>query len=160
MESITFRPIGILKTPFDLPADMPIQPLSSKGAKGKAIVFPEFSDGLYDLDGFTHVIVIYYMHRVRRQELIVTPFFDTSPHGVFATRAPVRPNPLGISVLELEKIDGNTLYLLNVDMLNGSPLIDIKPYMPDFDSFPSAKAGWYDKIESKPESPRSDNRFD
>lgn len=159
METITLRSIGVLRTPFDTPEDMPIQPISSSAASGKAIIFPEYSDGLFDLDGFSHVILVYYLHRVKRQEMIVTPFLDSTSHGVFATRAPVRPNPIGISVVELEKIEGTTLFLANVDMLNGTPLLDIKPYVPDFDSYPLAQAGWYDKIDSKPENPQSDDRF-
>lgn len=159
MEPVTFQPIGVLRTPFDNPENMPIQPVSSLAAKGKAIVFPEYSDGLFDLDGFSHIIIIYHLHRVKRQELIVTPFLDNTSHGLFATRAPVRPNPIGISVVELEKIEDRTLYLANVDMLDGTPLLDIKPYVPDFDSFPLAQAGWYDKIDKKPENPHSDDRF-
>jgi tRNA-Thr(GGU) m(6)t(6)A37 methyltransferase TsaA len=159
MEYIELKPIGILRTPFESPDKMPIQPCSKGAASGTALVFPEYTDGLYHLDGFTHIILIYYLHRVKRQELIVTPFLDNTSHGVFATRAPVRPNPVGISIVRLEKIEDNILYLQGLDMINGTPLIDVKPYIPDFDSHPDAKAGWYDKIQKKPEGKYSDNRF-
>jgi tRNA-Thr(GGU) m(6)t(6)A37 methyltransferase TsaA len=159
MDRIELKPIGILRTPFESPGNMPIQPCYPGAAKGTALVFPEYSDGLYDLDGFSNIILVYFLHRVKRQELIVTPFLDNTSHGVFATRAPVRPNPVGISILKLERIESNILYLTGMDMLNGTPLLDIKPYIPDFDSWPDALSGWYDKTAAEKKVKISDNRF-
>lgn len=119
--SITYRPIGILHTPFRESAGMPIQPAGAAGIGGTAEIYPEFAPGLQDLEGFSHLIVLYHFHRVPAPRLVVTPFLDTEPHGVFATRAPVRPNPMGLSVVRLLRRAGCTLYLENVDMLDGTP---------------------------------------
>ncbi len=156
---IPYRPIGIIHSSFTDPRDMPIQPTGASSAPGRAEVFPEFEEGLADLDGFSHIILIYHFHRVRRVDLTVTPFLDAQPHGVFATRAPTRPNPIGLSIVELRRVEGCVLHLDNVDVLNGTPLLDIKPYVPDFDRPRGAKAGWLEKAKTKAQKVRSDDRF-
>jgi len=160
MKAITYRPIGILHTPFNDLIDMPIQPTGRTSAPGTAEVFPEFAAGLKDLEGFSHVILLYHLHAVRRVDLTVTPFLDSEPHGLFATRAPSRPNPIGLSVVRLKRIEGNILHLDNLDILDGTPLLDIKPYVPDFDR-PAGrvKSGWLGRARRRVRSTRSDDRF-
>jgi tRNA-Thr(GGU) m(6)t(6)A37 methyltransferase TsaA len=156
---ITYRPIGVVHSPFTDVREMPIQPLGEASAPGTGEVFPEFAEGLRDLAGFSHVILVYHLHEVRRTDLTVTPFLGSSPHGVFATRAPTRPNPIGISTVKLLNIEGNLLHLGNLDILDGTPLLDIKPYVPDFDSPPNARAGWLEAVRDKAKSTKSDARF-
>lgn len=156
---ITYQPIGVIHSPFTDLKDMPIQPASRLSAPGTAEVFPLYAPALLDLDGFSHLILLYHLHQVTRTDLTVTPFLDNQPHGVFATRAPTRPNPIGLSIVRLERIEGLMLYLGNVDILDGTPLLDIKPYVPDFDSPADAIAGWLEKSPGKVRSARSDERF-
>jgi tRNA (adenine37-N6)-methyltransferase len=157
--TITYQPIGIIHSPFSDLKDMPIQPASRTSAPGTAEIFPQYAPALLDLDGFSHIILIYHLHRVTRTDLTVTPFLDDQPHGVFATRAPTRPNPIGLSIVRLERIQGTTLYLEDIDILDGTPLLDIKPYVPDFDCQPDAIAGWLEKSREKLRSTSSDERF-
>ena len=139
---ITYHPIGILHSPFSDLKEMPIQPTGGASSPGTAEVLPEFTSGLKDLEGFSHVILLYHLHKVRRVDLTVTPFLGSESRGVFATRAPTRPNPIGLSIVELVRIEGNCLYLGNIDILDGTPLLDIKPYVPEFDQPVDAKTGW------------------
>jgi tRNA (adenine37-N6)-methyltransferase len=159
MIEIAYRTIGIIHSPFTDPRDMPIQPTGTSSAPGTAQVFPEFKAGLKDLEGFSHVILIYHFHQVTRTDLTVTPFLDSKPHGVFATRAPTRPNPIGLSIVRLKGIEGCVLQLDNVDVLDGTPLLDLKPYVPDFDRPRGAKAGWLEQAKRKVQGARSDDRF-
>ena len=159
METITLQPIGVIHSPFTALGDMPIQPAGAASAPGTAELLPEFAAGLQDLDGFSHVILIYYLHRVSRIDLTVTPFLDARAHGVFATRAPTRPNPIGISVVRLLRIEGNRLYLAQLDVLNGTPLLDIKPYIPDFDAPQEVRIGWLAGRGGSVRSARADDRF-
>lgn len=156
---IAFKPIGVLHSPFTDPAQMPAQPSSAAGVIGYAHIDPDFVGGLLDLDGFSHLILLYHFHRTQRQDLIVTPFFDHAPHGIFATRAPTRPNPIGLSVVELEAVDGATLHLRNVDFLDGTPLLDIKPYIPAFDHPAPVRTGWLAASPDEISRKRSDDRF-
>ena len=142
MPSLVFNPIGVIRTPFDKPEGTPIQPSRAAGARGTVEVLPEFADGLADLDGFSHIIVLYVFHRSEGFALRVMPFLDVYQRGVFATRAPCRPNPIGLSVLELRGIHGGTLEVANVDMIDGTPLLDIKPYVPQFDCANDVRLGW------------------
>jgi len=153
------RPIGVIHSPFDNIAEMPIQPSGAQGISGSIEIAPELVEGLKDLEGFSHIIVLYQFHQVSRAELTVTPFLDATPHGVFATRAPTRPNPIGLSVLELKSISGNVLAVNNVDILDGSPLLDIKPYVPEFDQPNSVRIGWLKKHPNASQTVRSDKRF-
>jgi tRNA-Thr(GGU) m(6)t(6)A37 methyltransferase TsaA len=156
---ITYHPIGTIHSPFADLDQMPIQPTGEASAPGSVEVFREFADGLKDLGGFSHVILIYHLHKAGPARLRVTPFLDDQPHGVFATRAPTRPNPIGLSVVELVRVEGRILHLSNVDILDGTPLLDIKPYVPDFDRPASARTGWLEQARGRAKSARSDDRF-
>ncbi len=152
-------PIGIIHTPFAQIADMPIQPSGARGVNGQIELRPELVDGLKDLAGFSHIIVLYQFHQVSKSCLTVTPFLDSQPHGVFATRAPTRPNAIGLSVLKLKSISGQILELEDVDMLDGTPLLDIKPYVPEFDQPSEVRTGWLKKTPERSSTTRSDQRF-
>lgn len=158
--NITYQPIGVIHSPFTDLKDMPIQPTGAASAPGTVKVLPELADGLKDLDGFSHIILIYHLHRARRGKLTVTPFLDSVPRGIFATRAPSRPNPIGISIVRLLKIDGCTLYIEALDILDGTPLLDIKPYVPAFDGHPQARSGWLEEAQERLRSTQSDGRFE
>ncbi|MFZ0133594.1 MAG: tRNA (N6-threonylcarbamoyladenosine(37)-N6)-methyltransferase TrmO [Desulfobacterales bacterium] len=157
--SFNYRPIGRIHSPFDKPAGMPIQPAGATGICGTVDVFPEFAAGLKDLEGFSHIVLLYHFHRAGSAELVVTPFLDSRPHGVFATRAPRRPNPIGISVVRLTGIVGNILHIENVDILDGTPLLDIKPYVPAFDHHPVERIGWLEKTSRNTQETVADERF-
>ncbi|MBC8447575.1 MAG: tRNA (N6-threonylcarbamoyladenosine(37)-N6)-methyltransferase TrmO [Chloroflexi bacterium] len=156
---ITYRPIGIIHSPFTDIAGMPIQPRGAAGVPGTVEVWPEFAAGLQDLGGFSHVILLYHFHRVQEARLTVTPFLDAQPRGVFATRAPQRPNPIGLSIVKLLGIEGNILHIENVDILDGTPLLDIKPYVPEFDQHPAERIGWLEQARGRVQGQRSDDRF-
>ena len=156
---IEYRPIGLIHSPFEKPAGMPIQPTGAGGICGTAEVFPEFATGLKDLDGFSHIILLYHFHRSGAPELVIEPFLDSQPRGVFATRAPMRPNPIGISVVRLTKIVANILHIENVDILDGTPLLDIKPYVPAFDHHPVERFGWLEGTSQHAQQAVSDERF-
>lgn len=157
--SIEYRPIGLIHSPFEKPAGMPIQPAGAGGVSGTIEVFPEFAPGLKDLDGFSHIILLYHFHRSGTPELVVKPFLDSQLRGVFATRAPKRPNPIGISVVRLTKIVANIVYIENVDILDGTPLLDIKPYVPAFDHHPVERCGWLERTGQHAQQALSDERF-
>ncbi len=157
---VTYRPIGVLHTPFRDLSAMPIQPTSRASAPGTAEIFAEYAEGLRDLDGFSHVILLYHLHRARRVELTVVPFLGSEPRGVFATRAPARPNPIGLSIVSLVRVEGRTLYFGNVDILDDTPLLDLKPYVPAFDRPGQARAGWLESLQGNVGEARSDDRFE
>lgn len=157
---IQYRPIGVLHTPFQDIAGMPIQPAGAAGVYGTAEIFPEFAPGLQDLEGFSHVIVLYHFHRAPAPKLLVTPFLDTELRGVFATRAPARPNPIGLSVVRLLAREGSILHLEAVDMLDGTPLLDLKPYIPAFDGGAADRVGWLEQAQARVHVHQSDRRFD
>ena len=138
---------------------MPIQPTGAANIRGRIELLPELNPGLKDLDGFSHIILLYHFHQIQGEELVVTPFLDLEARGIFATRAPKRPNPIGLSIVKLTGIDDSTLYIENVDILDGTPLLDIKPYVPEFDHFSVERVGWLGKTREKVQSKRSDNRF-
>ena len=151
--------IGTIFTPYKELTDMPIQPTGARGVAGRIELRADLINGLKDLDGFLHIIVLYQFHRVKRIDLQVIPFLDREPRGVFATRAPTRPNPLGLSVLALKNIGGNSLAVEDVDMLDGTPLLDIKPYIPAFDRPEQVRTGWLQEASTCPATARSDGRF-
>ncbi|ASB48247.1 tRNA (N6-threonylcarbamoyladenosine(37)-N6)-methyltransferase TrmO [Alkalitalea saponilacus] len=160
METITLNPIGKIFTPHNNISDMPIQAIAADGVKGHIELLPEFEPGLKDLDGFSHITLLYHFHKADGFELVTTPFLDTAQHGVFATRAPKRPNAIGISTVRLTGIENNIIHIEQVDMLNGSPLIDIKPFHPQFDHRENVQSGWLEKSKnSTPNQLRSDDRF-
>ncbi|MCW8859569.1 MAG: tRNA (N6-threonylcarbamoyladenosine(37)-N6)-methyltransferase TrmO [Deltaproteobacteria bacterium] len=152
-------PIGIIHSPFKELSGMPIQPSGAKGANGWIEVFAEFQSGLKDLEGFSHIILLYEFHCSREFKLEVIPFMDTKPRGLFATRAPNRPNPVGLSIVKLDKVENGKLYIQNIDILDGSPLIDIKPFVPEFDVPENAKAGWLEHTGKTAQDKKSDDRF-
>jgi tRNA-Thr(GGU) m(6)t(6)A37 methyltransferase TsaA len=149
---IHFRRIGIIHSPHRVSEETPIQPAFARGAIGRAEIFPEFEEGLKDLDGFSHICLLYHFHRAGPARLIVTPFLDDTPRGVFSTRAPRRPNPIGLSIVRLLKREGLNLHLDELDILDGTPLLDIKPYVPRFEPGAAIRTGWLegvDEVEAK-----------
>ncbi len=142
MDQIRYRPIGIIHSPFKKPKGTPVQPKKAKNVSGTVEIFSEFREGLADLDGFSHIILIYHMHLSRGYSLRVKPFLDDAKRGLFATRAPRRPNAVGLSVVGLGKIEGTTLYISCPDIVDGTPLLDIKPYVPHFDEVEEIRTGW------------------
>jgi tRNA-Thr(GGU) m(6)t(6)A37 methyltransferase TsaA len=156
---ITFYPIGVVHSPFKELSDMPIQPVGDHCEPGVVEIFDEFVEGLQDLEGFSHVILIYFFHQVEERALSVIPFLDDHQRGIFATRAPVRPNPIGISVVRMTNLKGSILEVDGLDILDGTPILDIKPYIPEFDYHPEAIIGWLEDAKGKIEEMRSDERF-
>ena len=156
---ITFRSIGIIHSPFQDIKGMPIQPSGARGVRGRVLVYPGYTAGLKDLEGFSHLILLYHFHRVNRAQMVVTPFLDTQPRGVFATRAPKRPNPIGLSVVRLLELEQDTLHIENVDILDGTPLLDIKPCVPEFDHPSVDRIGWLECVKDGVNVKRSDDRF-
>jgi tRNA-Thr(GGU) m(6)t(6)A37 methyltransferase TsaA len=138
---------------------MPIQPAGAAAAPGTVEVFEAYHRGLKDLDGFSHIILVYLFHRSEGFELEVVPFMDTEPRGLFATRAPRRPNPIGLSVVRLERVENGILYVSNIDVLDGTPLLDIKPYVPQFDSASDVHTGWLERGDRDVLEQKADDRF-
>jgi len=157
--SITYTPIGTIHSPFPDISGMPIQPNGARGTRGTVEIDPAFREGLRDLDGFERVILIYAFHRCTDHRLTVTPFLDTAPRGVFATRSPKRPNAIGLSVVKLIEVTGTTLAIEDVDILDGTPLLDLKPYVPAFDAYPGSRSGWLETAAGNAGTVRSDDRF-
>jgi tRNA-Thr(GGU) m(6)t(6)A37 methyltransferase TsaA len=157
--TINLTPIGTIHTPFIRKEGMPIQSKDSIGIKGTVKMKRKFMEGLLDLDKFSHIYLVYCFHKSKGFNLHVVPFLDDKPHGVFATRAPRRPNPIGISVVKLISIKDNILEIENVDMLDGTPLLDIKPYIPQFDIHNTEKNGWIKNKTGYSKKVRSDDRF-
>jgi tRNA-Thr(GGU) m(6)t(6)A37 methyltransferase TsaA len=160
METISYHPIGRVISPFNETVDTPIQPSSASGYKGRIEIFPEFTNGLKDIEGFSHLILIYHFHLSKGYDLQVKPFLDEEARGIFATRAPKRPNGIGMSIVKLVKVEGSTLYVEGIDALNGTPLLDIKPYVPQFNNAKNVKIGWLTDKKDKIRTRRADNRFD
>lgn len=156
---VIYRPIGVIHTSFNSVEEMPIQPTSDVSGPGIVEVLPEFADALMDLEGFSHIYLLYHFHKVRQSQLMVTPFLDSKPHGIFATRAPSRPNPLGLSLVKLVRIEGHIVYVDSVDVLNETPLLDIKPYVPEFEHTHDVRIGWLEEVKDKIRSQKSDDRF-
>jgi len=153
------QPIGTIHTPYSQIENMPIQPRGAKHVEGSVHVREEYAEGLKDLDGFSHIYLIYRFHKAGTPRLTVIPFLDTTPRGVFATRSPLRPNPIGISIVEVVRIEGAVIVIKGVDILDKTPLLDIKPYIPAFDAVENAASGW---MTARPEDvsiTRSDDRF-
>jgi tRNA-Thr(GGU) m(6)t(6)A37 methyltransferase TsaA len=160
MNEIIYKPIGIIHTPFKEPKGTPIQPRGAKRIDGRVEVFPEYADGLKDLEKFSHIILIYHFHLAGQAQLQVKPFMDSEPHGIFAIRAPSRPNPIGISIVPLVSIEGNILHCKDIDIVDGTPLLDIKPYVPEFDSRKPQKIGWLEEQVHKLPDAKDDGRFE
>lgn len=159
-KKIQFNPIGIIHSPFKQIAGTPIQTTFSKDGEGTIEISPKFKEGLKDLEGFSHIILIYHFHKSKGYSLLCRPFLDDMTRGLFATRAPRRPNPIGLSIVRLKQIRDNILSVTSLDIVDGTPLIDIKPYIPRFDSPKILKVGWFKKaFENKKSTILADDRF-
>jgi tRNA (adenine37-N6)-methyltransferase len=158
-ETVTFTPIGVVRTPFATHEGMPIQTVAAGGVRGRVELDPAYAAGLADLDGFTHLHLITHLHRTGDASLRVTPYLDTSERGVFATRSPKRPNPIGLSLVRLIAVEGAVLHVEELDLLDGTPLLDIKPYVPPFDDRAGARYGWFEQRAQNVHSVRADARF-
>lgn len=156
---IEYQHIGIVHSPFHKSEGTPIQSTGAVGVQGTVEIFPEFAQGLRDLDGFSHIILMYHFHRSDGFTLLVTPFMDSVQRGVFATRAPRRPNPIGLSVVQLNKLHNQTLHIENVDILDGTPVLDIKPYVPEFDHYAADRIGWLGQANRHVRTTKADGRF-
>jgi len=154
---IEYKPIGVIHSPFTQMKGTPIQPSRADGARGTVEVFPDFTEGLSDLDGFSHIILLCHLHRSTTWRLKVVPYLDTEPRGLFATRAPCRPNPIGLSVVRLVAIEGNVLSIENLDLLDGTPVLDIKPFVAEFDDHRDVRVGWLEAARKRRR--RADDRF-
>jgi len=159
MESVIYRPIGVIRSPFPKPRGAPIQPAGARGVAGRVELRPEFEPGLRDLEGFSHLILIYHFHLARGYDLEVVPFLDQESRGLFATRAPRRPNPVGLSVVRLVRIEGPALEVEDVDVVDGTPLLDLKPYVPGFDAPEKVRCGWLEERAGAAGRIRADERF-
>ncbi len=154
-----YKQIGLIHTPYKEPKGTPIQPTAAKGVEGTVEVFSEYLEGLKDIDGFSHIMLIYHFHLVKGVSLKVKPYMDNNLRGIFATRAPPRPNPIGISIVRLTKVEGNILRVRDVDIVDGTPLLDIKPYVPEFDLRKVEKTGWLEKRVHQLHKAKDDGRF-
>ena len=154
---LSIKPIGVIHSPFTEATGTPIQSALAEGTEGWVDIFSDYADGLADLGGFERIWLVYWFHKASATKLKVKPYIDTIERGLFATRAPCRPNPIGISAARLLRISGHKLHVADIDILDGTPLLDIKPYVPKFDRFEVKRFGWIQKI--KPRTKQADGRF-
>lgn len=160
MKIISFKAIGIIYSQFNQAIGTPIQPTAAASSNGRIVIFDEYSEGLKDLEAFSHIFLIYHFNYLDKGfSPIVKPFLDNKKHGVFATRAPNRPNPIGLSIVKLHSIEKNTLYISDIDIINETPLLDIKPYVPEFDGREDCKIGWLNGNINKLSKAKDDGRF-
>lgn len=159
MDWITYTPIGIIHSTNKKPEGTPIQFSGAKNSPGEIEIFPEYIEGLTDLDGFSHVILLYHFHLIDKPKMMVKPFMDECEHGVFATRSPARPNPVGFSIVRIAEIRGSRIFIDGVDIVDGTPLLDIKPYVPQFDAVTVEKTGWLENNAHKHATTKDDGRF-
>lgn len=148
-QTLTLSPIGIIHSEHCDPARTPIQPVCAAGCRGRVEVFEEYADGLADIEGFSHLHLLYWLHRAVPASLTVVPYLEDVRHGIFATRTPARPNPLGLSVVRLMERRGRMLLVEDVDVLDGTPLLDIKPYVERFDARVGTRGGWTDGVDAE-----------
>jgi tRNA-Thr(GGU) m(6)t(6)A37 methyltransferase TsaA len=146
---VVYRPIGTVHSPFSEAAGMPIQPSRAREIRGTVELEPEYAEGLQDLNGFSHAVLLCHLHRSRGFTLKVVPFLDDTPRGVFATRAPRRPNPIGLSVVRLVSIEANRITFEGVDLIDGTPVLDIKPYVPELDEREEIRLGWLEEARRR-----------
>jgi len=139
---LTLKPIGVIHSPYKTKEEIPIQGRFKPEVTGEIEVFEEYEEGLKDIEGFSYLIILYWFHRAGKPSLLVRPYLDDNPHGVFATRYPARPNPIGLSVVRLLGREGNVLRIAGVDVLDGMPLLDIKPCVSQFDRREGTRIGW------------------
>ena len=161
IDEVIYKPIGLIHSPFKNLEGMPIQPIGAKGVEGEIHLDEKYEEGLKDLEGFSHIILIYHLHLSKGYSLKVKPFLDTVKRGIFATRAPKRPNAIGMSVVCLDKIEGSKIYISNIDIVDGTPLLDIKPYIPNFDKCKGEKLriGWFEDKHEDANHKKPDRRF-
>jgi len=159
LKSILLKPIGVVHSPYLEPKGVPIQPARNNDKEGRIEIFPEFAEGLKDLEGFSHIFLIYYFHLIDKTSLSVIPFLDDQVRGVYSTRAPSRPNHIGLSMVSLLKVEDNILHISEFDIVNGTPLLDIKPCIPDFDFTNIEKIGWLEQALKRLPSTEDDGRF-
>jgi tRNA-Thr(GGU) m(6)t(6)A37 methyltransferase TsaA len=159
MSAVVYTPIGVVHSPFKEPQDVPIQSTAAEGVIGYIELSTEYIEGLLDIGGFSHLILIYHCHMAQEYSLLVKPFLDKQLHGVFSTRAPSRPNPIGLSIVRLNKIENNLLHIQDVDIIDETPLLDIKPFVPEFDERTAAKIGWLTGNIDNMRQRRDDGRF-
>jgi tRNA-Thr(GGU) m(6)t(6)A37 methyltransferase TsaA len=159
MKKICYQSIGVVHSPYKEPRGMPIQPTGAAGIAGTVELNPEYEGGLKDLDGFSHIILIYHLHLSTGFSLMVKPFLDDTLRGLFSTRAPSRPNPIGLSIVRLVKIEDSTLHIENVDIVDGTPLLDIKPYVPELDGAKAERIGWLSGKAVQARKAKADERF-
>ena len=159
MDKFNYRPIGIIHSPFKNREGTPIQPIGGVGVKAEVEIFQEYVRGLQDLEGFSHIILLYHCHLSKAYRLKVKPFLDDVEHGVFATRAPARPNPIGLSVVRLIQIERATLTVQDIDIIDKTPLLDIKPFVPDFDVRKVERIGWLGNKAANAKKIADDGRF-
>lgn len=155
---ICLTPLGVIHSPFSQLNGMPIQAAAGSGVAGTVELDPAYADGLKDIEGFSHLILIFHLHLTEEPSLQVVPFLDTVAHGVFATRSPKRPNRLGISVVRLMRVEGNVLHVQDLDIVDGTPLLDIKPYVPQFDDRSDARIGWFENNVERMHTVRAGTR--
>lgn len=156
---IELKPIGVIHSPFKTLNNMPIQPTADNNSEGWIEIHNEFTAGLADLEGFSHIYLIFYLHECKGYKLKVIPFLDTVERGIFSTRSPIRPNPVGLSVVRLVSVSGNILKIQGLDILDGTPLLDIKPYVPMFEDKNEIRTGWFSGKENEISGRNSDGRF-
>lgn len=156
---IRYQPIGVIYSPFTEAKGTPIQPTAAGDISGIVEISPDYAPGLKDIEGFSHLILIYHLHLIEQSSLLVKPFLDNELHGIFATRSPSRPNSIGLSVVRLEKVEGPRLHVLDVDIIDGTPLLDIKPYVAHFDIREGTRCGWFENNIHKLPTVRDDGRF-
>lgn len=159
VKEIKSTQIGVVHSPYKEPKGVPIQPARNNNVEGTIEIFPEFAEGLKDIEGFSHIFLIYNFHLIKKTSLSVIPFLDEQARGVYATRAPNRPNHIGLSLVRLLKVKDNILHISNLDIIEGTPLLDIKPCIPEFDFTDVEKSGWLKKSLKKLPSTKDDSRF-
>jgi len=159
MNEIRYKPIGILHSPFKEAKGTPIQAAAAEDISGTVEVFPEYADGLKDIEGFSHIILIFHFHLSGQSPLIIKPYLEDEEHGIFATRGPSRPNSIGISVVRLVKVKENILHVKEIDVVDGTPLLDIKPYVPEFDTREVTNIGWLTERVHGVSEVKDDGRF-
>ena len=152
--------IGVIHSPFQRASGTPLQPFCAEGVEGWVEVFEPFVEGLRDVAGFERVWLLFWCHRANEAKLTVIPYRDTAAHGLFATRAPSRPNPIGMSAVRVLAVSGGILRIAEVDILDGTPLLDIKPYVSQYDSYPDRRCGWLDERPARLQTVTADDRFE
>jgi len=158
-QPITLHPIGVIHSPHEKAEETPIQPVYARGIEGSAEILPQYADGLRDLENFSHIYLLYHFHKAKHAQMIVQPFLEDTSRGLFATRSPRRPNPIGFSVVRLARIERNILHLQDVDVLDGTPLLDIKPYISRFDHHKDTYCGWQSSVDEETAQARGRRKY-